>query len=84
MANEAGIEYVGTSVDGVAIGTTTGKIGFFAKAPVVKQTLGAAAIAIDPEVSTSTLVASLHSIAISAASLANANRLVLANLGLGS
>ena len=71
--------------DGYIIGqSATEKLGFFGATPVVQQTLGSAAPAIDPTVSGSALVASIHSIAIGAASLANANRTILSNLGLGA
>lgn len=68
--------------DGAVIGRSDDKLGFFGATTVVKQTLGSAAPAIDPTVSGSAIVASIHSIAIGAASLANANRTVLSNLGL--
>jgi hypothetical protein len=78
------IEYIdGGGADGSNFGhSATSLLGFFGTTPVVQQTAGTAAPAIDPAVSGSTLVASLQSIAIGAASLANANRTALVNLGL--
>ena len=70
--------------EGTSFGQSGEKISFFGATPVVKQTLGSAAPAIDPTTSGSAIVASIHSIAIGAASLANANRTVLSNLGLAS
>lgn len=82
--NDAGIKYLD---DGGASGTvlgkaTTDKIGFFAATPVAQQTSGTTAPAVDPGANTSALVASIQSIAVAAASLANANKTTLDNLGL--
>ena len=85
--NAAGIEYIGNgNSSGTVIGrTATETIGFFGTTPVAQQSVAAtAAPAIDPTVSGSALVASIHSIAIGAASVANANRTLLTNLGLGA
>jgi hypothetical protein len=34
MSNEAGIEYVGTAVDGVSLGVASGKASVYGEAPV--------------------------------------------------
>ena len=81
--NPAGVKYLSdNNSDGTIVNHSGESIGFFGTTPVAVQTLGSAAVAIDPTASGSALVASIHSIAISAASLANANRTVLSNLGL--
>ena len=68
--------------DGTCFGQSGEKIGFFGATPVVVQTLGTAAPTAQPAPSSSAIIASVQSLAAAACSLANANRLVLSNLGL--
>lgn len=80
------VTYIGDSnPDGSLMGAeSTDKIGFLGATPVTQQSTGTAAPSTDPTVSTSTLVASLQSIAIGAASLANVNKAILTALGLST
>ena len=61
---------------------STDLIGFLGATPITQRAGGTDAPAIDPTVSTSALVASIQSIAVAAASLANANAATLAAFGL--
>lgn len=88
MANTlaAGVQEISDGgPDGTRYGqSSTELIGFLGATPVAQQTPGTAAPEIDPTVSGSALVASVHSIAIGAASLANTNAAVLASFGFTS
>jgi hypothetical protein len=81
--NAAGVrELSDEGGSGTRLGTaSTDLIGFLGATPITQQTAGTAAPEIDPTVSGSALVASIHSIAIGAASLANVNAQVLASFG---
>jgi len=81
--NNAGIQYLSDgSPSGTVLGDTSSElIAFLGATPIAQQTAGTAAPEIDPTVSGSALVASIHSIAIGAASLANVNAAVLASFG---
>jgi len=69
--------------DGQSLGqSSSDKISFLGNTPIAQQTAGTAAPEIDPTVSGSALVQSIHSIAIGAASLANVNAQILASFGL--
>ena len=62
--------------------TSTEKVGFLGATPIAQRAGGTDAPAIDPSVSGSAFVASIQSIAVAAASLANANAATLAAFGL--
>ena len=70
--------------DGALMGRSDDLIAFLGNTAIAQQTAGTAAPEIDPTTSGSTLVASIHSIAIGAASLANVNAQVLASFGFTS
>jgi len=85
-SNKAGIQELGDGgSSGTRMGTaSTDLIGFLGATPITQLTPGTAAVAVDPTASTSTLIASLQSIAVSAASMANANSSILASFGFTS
>jgi len=81
--NDSGIQNLH---DGNPLGVTMGAastdlIGFLGATNIAQQTAGTAAPEVDPTTSGSALVASIHSIAIGAASLANVNAQILASFG---
>jgi len=82
-SNKAGIQELGDGgPSGTRMGTaSTDLISFLGGTPITQQTAGTAAPEIDPTTSGSALVASIHSIAIGAASLANVNAQILASFG---
>ena len=82
--NNAGVqELADGGPSGTRIGGTSSElIAFLGATPIAQQTAGTAAPEIDPTTSGSALVASIHSIAIGAASLANVNAAILASFGL--
>jgi len=82
--NDSGInEVADQGPDGSRMGkASTDLISFLGATPITQKTTGTAAPAIDPTTSGSALVASIHSIAIGAASLANVNKAVLTSFGL--
>ena len=84
--NAAGVKELSDQGDsGTRMGkASTDLIGFLGATPIAQKSPGTAAPAIDPSVSGSALVASIHSIAIGAASLANVNAAVLASFGFTS
>lgn len=53
MSNEAGIEYVGTSADGVSLGVSGGKASAYGKTPVVQAN---AVVAVTGTVSLTTTI----------------------------
>ena len=83
-SNGAGVkELSDEGASGSRLGTaSTDLISFLGATPITQQTAGTAAPEVDPTVSGSALVASIHSIAIGAASLANVNAQILASFGL--
>jgi len=83
-SNKAGILELSDQGDaGARMGkASTDLIAFLGATPITQQTAGTAAPEIDPTTSGSALVASIHSIAIGAASLANVNAAILASFGL--
>ena len=83
-SNGAGVKELSDEGEsGTRLGTaSTDIISFLGATPITQKTTGTAAPAIDPTVSGSALVASIHSIAIGAASLANANKAILTSFGL--
>ena len=82
--NDSGIQELSASTpNGARMGAaSTDLIGFLGVTPITQKSAGIAAPQINPAVSGSTLVASIHSIAIGAASLANVNAAILASFGL--
>jgi hypothetical protein len=74
-------EVVGYDPDGTIIQKDDGKIGLYGKTPIVQQTAPTIVASIDPTTSGSALVASVHSIAVYAASQVNRVILHLSNLG---
>ena len=68
---------------GTKIGTAADqKIGFLGATPVIQQTGGTDAPAVVGQGNTSAYIASIQSIALAAASLANTNAAILASFGL--
>jgi len=84
--NAAGVkELSDEGPSGTRLGTaSTDLISFLGATPITQQTAGTAAPEIDPTTSGSALVASIHSIAIGAASLANVNAQILSSFGLST
>lgn len=84
--NDSGIQEVSDQgADGARFGkASTDLIAFLGATPIAQKSPGTAAPEIDPTVSGSALVASIHSIAIGAASLANVNAAILASFGFTS
>jgi hypothetical protein len=74
-------EVVGYDPDGTIIQKDDGKIALYGKTPIVQQTAPTIVASIDPTTSGSALVASIHSIAVYAASNVNRVILHLSNLG---
>lgn len=77
------VQYIGNgNPDGHSFGYTSAeKISLYGKTPIVQQTAPTVVLAVDPTTSTSALVASIHSLAIYAASNVNRVILHLSNLG---
>ncbi len=83
--NNAGVQELGDrNADGTRLGkASTGKIGFLGATPITQRSGGTDAPSTRPSgIQYSTLVASVESIAVAAASLANANAATLAAFGL--
>lgn len=77
-----GVQYFGDGrPDGSSFGQSGEKISLYGKTTIVQQTAPTIVASIDPTVSGSALVASIHSIAVYAASLGNRIVLALSNLG---
>ena len=74
--------YLSNGGDGAIVNQTAEPLGFYGKTPIAQRASYAAVTHIEPAASTSTLVASIQSIAIYAASQANSIRASLVALGL--
>ena len=80
--NPANIHEISASDGGLRIGnSSTEKVALYGKTPIVQQTAPTIVLAVDPSVSSSALVASIHSIAVYSASTVNRVVLALSNLG---
>lgn len=77
------VQYLGNNnPDGVSLGQNSVSLAsLYGKTPIVQQTAPTIVLAVDPSVSSSAFVASIHSMAIYAASLGNRIVLALSNLG---
>jgi len=69
------------SAAGTQLGRTADVIALYGKTPIAQQTAPTIVLAVDPTTSGSALVASVHSLAIYAASLGNKIVLALSTLG---
>lgn len=68
--------------DGVSLGqSATDKVSLYGKTTIVQQTAPTIVLSVDPTTSGSAFVASIHSIAVYAASTVNRVVLALSNLG---
>lgn len=75
-------QYIGFDTDGYSLGqTSVSKVSLYGKTPIVQQTAPTIVLSVDPTVSGSALVASIHSIAVYSASTVNRVVLALSNLG---
>jgi len=81
--NDAGVKQLGDGgSDGTSLGqSATSKISLYGKTPIVQQTAPTVVLSVDPTTSGSAIVASIHSIAVYAASNVNRVILHLSNLG---
>ena len=81
--NDSGVQELSDgNPAGVRMGSaSTELIGFLGATPINQETAGTAAPAVDPGANTSALVASIQSIAVAAASLANRHASILASFG---
>ena len=76
-------EVIGFAPDGIQLGgAATSLVSCYGKTPVAQQTAPTIVLSVDPTVSTSALVASIQSIAVYSASLANKIVLALSNFGI--
>lgn len=76
-------QYVGFDPDGYSLGqTSVSKASCYGKTPIVQQTAPTIVLAVDPTVSGSAFVASIHSIAVYSASTVNRVVLALSNFGI--
>jgi hypothetical protein len=82
VVNTDNVHEISAAGGGLKIGNSaTEKLGLYGKTPIVQQTAPTIVLAIDPTVSTSALVASIHSIAVYSASTVNRVVLALSNIG---
>lgn len=72
---------VGYDPDGTTIQKVGGLIGLYGKAPIAQQTAPTLVTSVNPTTSGSALVASVHSIAVYAASTVNLVVRALSNIG---
>lgn len=81
--NNSGVQQVSDNgTDGATFGASaTEKISLYGKTPIVQQTAPTIVLSVDPSVSGSALVASIHSLAVYSASQVNRVILALSNLG---
>jgi hypothetical protein len=77
------VQYIGDGApDGVCLAQSGEKASCYGKTPIVQQTAPTVVASIDPTTSGSALVASIHSIAVYAASQTNRIILALSNFGI--
>ncbi len=80
--NTENVHEISAAGGGLKLGRSDEKVAVYGKTPIVQQTAPTIVLAIDPTVSTSALVASIHSIAVYSASQVNRVILALSNFGI--